>query len=226
MPGDAALRGAALTAVTAGGGSSDRATPSAPAVAGTAPTPVAAPPLIVSLRFDAEGFAVLDRLRRAHFPPERNVLAAHLTLFHALPGAREPAVREALATLAAAAAPLPIRFAHLRSLGRGVALAVDAPALAALRAAIADRFASDLTRQDAQAWRPHVTLQNKVDPAIARRTLESLSSGFQPWTATGLGLDLWRYRGGPWEAVATALFSAPSSGASSSGGSPHAPARP
>ena len=43
-------------------------------------------PLILTLRFDGEAFARLDDLRRAHFPPERNQIPAHLTLFHALPG--------------------------------------------------------------------------------------------------------------------------------------------
>lgn len=188
-------------------------------------------PLIVALRFDPESFAVLDALRRAHFPPERNVLAAHLTLFHALPGALETDVRHALAERAASTPPLAIAFSQVRPLGSGVALGVDAPALEALRAALARQFAAHLTRQDAQGWRPHVTVQNKVDGERARRTRRSLESEFVPWRATGLGLDLWRYRGGSWEPAATFDFAAsiglsvPSSAASSSGSSPPAPAR-
>ena len=41
--------------------------------------------LIVTAAMGAEDFAWLDRQRRAYFPPERNQLSAHLTMFHALP---------------------------------------------------------------------------------------------------------------------------------------------
>ena len=185
-------------------------------------------PLIVSLRFDAACFAVLDALRRAHFPPERNVLSAHLTLFHALPAMLEGVVHAALVALAATTGPLPVAFFRVRSLGGGVALDVDAPALVELRARLARRFAAHLTRQDAQGWRPHVTVQNKVDAETARRTFEALCPGFVPWTGSGLGLDLWRSRGGPWEAVASAPFAAglsvSSSAVSSSDSSPAASA--
>ena len=42
-------------------------------------------PLVLTAALDDETFDWLDGLRRRHFPPERNHLAAHLTLFHALP---------------------------------------------------------------------------------------------------------------------------------------------
>jgi len=52
--------------------------------------------LIVTAELAAEDFAWLDRLRQAHFPPERNRLRAHLTMFHALPPSAEAEVRRAL----------------------------------------------------------------------------------------------------------------------------------
>src|SRR5919112_1744177 len=55
-------------------------------------------PLILSAVLDAPVQQRLDALRRAHFPPERNHLAAHVTLFHHLPGAEEDAVARALAS--------------------------------------------------------------------------------------------------------------------------------
>ena len=42
-------------------------------------------PLIVTATLPPSEFAWADALRRAHFPPERNYLQAHVTLFHALP---------------------------------------------------------------------------------------------------------------------------------------------
>ena len=55
------------------------------------------PPLILSAVLDAPVQERLDALRRAHFPPERNHLDAHVTLFHHLPGAEEDAVATAVA---------------------------------------------------------------------------------------------------------------------------------
>ncbi|MFT8245264.1 2'-5' RNA ligase family protein [Roseomonas sp. BN140053] len=158
-------------------------------------------PLILTLRMDTNSFARLDALRRAHFPPERNHLSAHLTLFHALPGDAEAEVAANLGTLCAGTAPMPLRVAGLRSLGRGVAFVVEGAALPKLRGMLADAWHGWLTPQDRQGFRPHVTVQNKVDPAEARALLAALESGFTPWEMRGEGLLLWRYRGGPWEAA-------------------------
>jgi hypothetical protein len=49
----------------------------------------AAQPLILTLQMDERSQERFDRLRELHFPPERNYLSAHLTLFHKLPGERE-----------------------------------------------------------------------------------------------------------------------------------------
>jgi hypothetical protein len=38
--------------------------------------------LIITAELDAVYFARLDGLRREHFPAERNLLSAHLTMFH------------------------------------------------------------------------------------------------------------------------------------------------
>jgi hypothetical protein len=48
-----------------------------------------AQPLILTLKMDERSQERFDRLRERHFPPERNYLNAHLTLFHKLPGAQE-----------------------------------------------------------------------------------------------------------------------------------------
>ena len=157
-------------------------------------------PLIVTALLDAASQAELDDRRRRWFPPGRRVVGAHLTLFHALPGARFDEVAAVLAEVTDRA-PLPAVVGGPISLGRGVAHPVDAPGLSAVHERIADRFAGDLTRQDRQRLRPHVTVQNKVDPQTARSTLAALGAEHAPWTATVTGLGLWHYRGGPWEAA-------------------------
>jgi len=78
-------------------------------------------PLILTAVLDAPVQQRLDALRRAHFPPERNHLDAHVTLFHHLPGAEEAAIAEVLAE-ATRSEPAPsMETTGVRSLGRGVA---------------------------------------------------------------------------------------------------------
>lgn len=155
-------------------------------------------PLILTLRLDAESQERFDALRRAHFPTGRNHLAAHVTLFHALPGAHADAVRTDLVA-AAHRVPFAVEVAAPRPLGRGVAYDLRSRELDALRAALADRWRPWLTPQDARRFAAHVTVQNKVSPAAARALLDELRAGFVPGEARADGLDLWRYAGGPWE---------------------------
>ena len=81
----------------------------------------------------------LDGWREEFFPPERNHLAAHLTLFHALPGAQHQPIVAALQEIAARTPPVPARTDGLRFLGAGVAVGVHSPALETLRAELAPR---------------------------------------------------------------------------------------
>lgn len=165
-------------------------------------------PLILSLSLAPDDQARLNRLRDAHFPPQRNFLAAHVTLFHHLPGADLDAI---IADAAAACAKTPIfqvRVARLQSLGRGVALTLEADPLLRLRASLARTWTNSLTAQDRQGYRPHVTVQNKVDPAVAKALLIELGKSFSPWEITATGLSLWHYRGGPWEPAGAHTFKA------------------
>lgn len=157
-------------------------------------------PLIVTADFAPADFAFFDGERRAHFPPERNVLPAHLTLFHALPPSVETELRRRLAEAADQPAPR-ATLAGLRSLGGGVAYTIVSLELDALRDDLAEAFSGCLTAQDAQGWRAHVTIQNKVDPRVARDLLADKERGFRPRSLLLAGLSLHRYRGGPWDFV-------------------------
>ena len=165
-----------------------------------------APPLILTLTLDAAAQVYFNDLRQRHFPPDINYLAAHLTLFHHLPGARLAAVRAHLHAVASATAPLPLRVAGLRSLGRGVAFILENDELRTLHRRLQADFAPHLTPQDQQKIQPHVTIQNKVDPTAARQLLAELQADFTPFEAVGTGLHLWAYRGGPWESIAEVPF--------------------
>lgn len=154
-------------------------------------------PLIVSALFGDEDFAYFDGLRRLHFPPERNVLRAHLTLFHHLPQSVERELATHLRDVAKDAAPQ-ASVLGVMSLGRGVAFRIRSEALEAIRADIAARFAPLLIPQDKAGWRPHVTVQNKVEPTVARALLAELEAGFKPRPVSIAGLAIWHYLGGLW----------------------------
>lgn len=164
-----------------------------------------ADPIILTLQFDERTARLFEDARRAHFPPALNKIPAHLTLFHALPGDDEARILAAVAD-AARRDPFPVAVDGLMPLGRGVAYRIASETLAGVRRALAVAFAEDLTRQDRERFRPHVTIQNKVTPETARATLTALSDGFRPFTATAEGLQLWWYRGGPWAPLAAVPF--------------------
>jgi len=154
-------------------------------------------PLVLTLQLDGDAQGRFDRERAALFPAGRTQVGAHLTLFHALPaGLRDEAV--AILEEAARREPLPLVVTGLLHLGRGVAYALQSSELLTLHAAWQARWWDHLSRQDRQPLRPHVTVQNKVPPEMARGTLARLRADFVPFEVTGEALLLWRYDGGPW----------------------------
>lgn len=162
-------------------------------------------PLIVTATLGTADQRHFDALRRAHYPPERNHLSAHLTLFHHLPPARADELVRLLKQIAADPAPA-ARVTEPYSLGRGVAYRVDSPALLAMRGRVAEWFAPDLTAQDQAAPRLHITVQNKVEPDVAKALLNELRADFhgRPLAITGLAVHY--YRDGPWELIKEIAF--------------------
>ncbi len=152
---------------------------------------------VVTAELDGESFEWLEGLRRRHFPPERNHLDAHLTLFHKLDAAAIEIVKTVIGVQAFGT--MALRFDGLRMLGRGVAVEVAAPELTALRAACAIALKERLTSQDSQPFRPHVTIQNKVDPDVAKKLYAELRTGYVERIGSTQALMVWRYLGGPWE---------------------------
>lgn len=165
-------------------------------------------PIIVTALFGGADQAWFDARRRAYFPPERNHLAAHLTMFHHLPPTIADELRHRLTQETRGVAAPHARVTAPFSLGAGVAYRIDSAALAAIRARLAEAFAGLLTPQDQAGWRAHVTVQNKVAPAEAKALLATLAAGFQPRQVAIAGLAAWWYRGGPWEPLTRHMFAA------------------
>jgi hypothetical protein len=165
-------------------------------------------PLILTLRLDAAHQARFDALRDAHFPPERNYLRAHVTLFHKLPGDALSAIAFRLARLVAGTPPPEVVVEAPYLLGRGVAFRLNSPAADGLRHDLAQDWGDWLTPQDRAKTRLHVTVQNKVPAPEAKALHAALMAASAPSRFASPGLDLWRYLGGPWEHAAACEFAA------------------
>jgi hypothetical protein len=126
-------------------------------------------------------------------------------MFHHLAPSLERELGQRLAAFAATPAPQ-ARLAGVIDLGAGTAFRVESEELEDMRYDVADAFRGMLTPQDSAPWRPHVTIQNKVEPREARRLQESLRATFDPRPLAIKGLASWRYMGGPWEPIRSYIF--------------------
>jgi hypothetical protein len=131
---------------------------------------------------------------------------AHLTLFRHLPPSVEGELgRRRLAGYAACAAAAPATIAGVMDLGEGTALRVESEELEDIREDLAEALHGLLMPQDMAPWRPHITIQNKVEPREARRLQAQLRAGSSRgrWRS-----GRWRVAlsGGPWEPVKTHVF--------------------
>ena len=156
-------------------------------------------PLILTAELPPELHHRYTELRTRHFPPERNYLEAHVTLFHSIPPQCEDELRRYLARLVGEVPRIGGRVEGLMSLGGGTAIRLTSPAILSLRDEIAERFKGLLTAQDQHRPRLHVTIQNKVPSREAKALQAELSGMVEPRDFTFPGLALYAYRGGPWE---------------------------
>ena len=90
--------------------------------------------------------------------------------------------------------------------GEGTALRVDSEELEDIRHDLAEAFRGLLIPQDQAPWRPHVTIQNKVEPKEARRLQQQLRATLEPRPLAIKGLASWRYLGGLWEPIRSHMF--------------------
>ena len=134
--------------------------------------------LIVICELGQGDFAWLNSMRRKHYPADRNRVPAHLTLFRSLPPSAEEEVRRSLTRSVSGPRP-PAEICGVMDLDSGVAFRVHSPELEATRDELAAEFHGLLSAQDQGRWTPHVTIQNKVEPRVARALLAQLREGFE-----------------------------------------------
>jgi len=163
-------------------------------------------PIIMTAQMRKADFAWADRLRRRYFPPERNLISAHITLFHHLPPQALDEIKAAVVALTSSLPKPEAKLSGLIHLRRGVAYQLHAPDLLALRMELADRFAGLLVAQDQQTPRLHITVQNKVIPKDAKRLFDELSAEFEPRPFAIHGIGLHYYIDGPWQDIGTWPF--------------------
>ena len=152
---------------------------------------------ILTLRFDPMSQKHFEGMRQRYFPAARNLVPAHLTLFHALPALDE--ISSTLASTASRIQVFSLAVTGLRSLGRGVAYSLAAPEVDSLHRELSNSFAPYVTPQDQQKFKPHVVIQNKSTGEQAKALLALLQAGFQTFQVKAEGMDLWEYQNGPWE---------------------------
>ncbi len=162
-------------------------------------------PLLITAELPADVLAWADALRRAHYPPERNRLRAHVTLFHALPPSVKHELLQVLIELARGPAP-EARINGLMKLDRGTALAVESPKMVELHATIAERMHGLLADQDTRPLRLHVTIQNKVPTQTAKALQARLAPQLKPVLFRFHGFGLYAWEEGLWHPIRTIAF--------------------
>ncbi|GMN02863.1 2'-5' RNA ligase family protein [Erythrobacter sp. MTPC3] len=163
-------------------------------------------PFIVTAKLPPGVHDWANALRKEHFPPERNHLHAHVTMFHSFAPSLLEELKTFLPLIAKEFAPPQACISGLMDLGKGTAIRLETPQLLAIRAMIADHFQGSLIEQDLHEPRPHITIQNKVSKQEARALQAALAPTIEEREFRFPALELHRYLGGPWEAVKAIPF--------------------
>ena len=163
-------------------------------------------PIIITAHMGKADQAWANGLRRAHFPVARNFVDAHITLFHHLPPGHLSEIKSRMASLVAEHAVPVAYLSDVMLMGNGVAFRVDSAELLAMRDELADAFRGLLIPQDQATPKLHITVQNKVEPSLAKALHAHLSETFRPRPLAISGLAAHYYRGGPWEQIGIWAF--------------------
>lgn len=163
------------------------------------------PIYIITLKIDEQSLLFFDLQRDKHFPATNNYLKAHLTLFHHICLSAN-LVSKTIEKEVAHIAPFYLQVTNLINLGKGVAYSLKSEELSEIHAGLQKIWFNELTNQDKQKLRPHITVQNKVDVDVAKSTMLELAKDFKPFEVKALGVSVWEYLGGPWRFIDEVCF--------------------
>ncbi|KAI1775465.1 hypothetical protein F4818DRAFT_416636 [Hypoxylon cercidicola] len=159
---------------------------------------------VLTLRTDAAHHHAMCALRERYYPPALRRVAAHISLFRALPASTLPSLRPDIATAAGRTVVFGIRAVgppvRMGRGGVGVSVVGLEPA-DGIVGELRGKWGDVLSRQDRAPFRGHYTLMNKVDdPEKVEKCIEELRKELEPRgiPGTALGLSLWRYDEGWW----------------------------
>jgi hypothetical protein len=162
-------------------------------------------PIIVTATFGDGDNGWIQQLRHTHYPPERNRVPAHLTLFRQLPPSIERELSQRLSHYTSAPPP-EAWISGIMDLGQGTALRVESEELEDIRYDLSEALHGLLTPQDQGPWTPHITIQNKVGPREAKRLQQQLRASCERRPLAIKGLASWRYLEGTWEPIRSHSF--------------------
>lgn len=166
--------------------------------------------MIISLAVDQKLSDHITTLRDRYFPKAINHLSGHVTLFHALPSEKMSTLEEVISSCCSSVRTFDIKLKDPVLRGGQKNKAVFIPFFARdlmnVHRELLTGFRKqgiELTEQDdnERFW-PHATVINKVAPAEAEEVHEQLIQSGEATklnSGQGVGLDMWYYKGGPWE---------------------------
>lgn len=145
-------------------------------------------------------------LRKRYFPKKINKLAAHLTLFHALPESKlESKIIPTLLEVTKSTSPFRVEATEPFRLKKGFAISVSGQhggsQARAIHQQLQEAWSGEgwLSQQDAGGCRVHYTLMNKVDDeSEVQNALDEVKSFWKGDGGKAEGLALWRYDCGFW----------------------------
>lgn len=161
---------------------------------------------VLTLLTDKAHHKRMTELRNKYFPKKINKLAAHLTLFHALPGSElGSSIIPVIEAVVAETAPFDVHAKAAFKLKRGIAISVPKDEGGRQAQEVHSvlqrpwRKEGFLSDQDKGGFRVHYTIMNKVEeqPAIDQ-AFEQVQTDFKGDRGIVEGLGLYRYDRGFW----------------------------
>lgn len=149
----------------------------------------------------------MTALRRKYFPKRLNKLAAHLTLFHALPESRLkshiiPTIKDVTSQTSRFDVYADKPFRLKRGMAVGISSSAGGNQGKQIHRKLQDAWMREdfLSEQDAGGCRLHYTLMNKVDDEMeVDNAFQDLTADFRGDRGVAEGLALWRYERGFWK---------------------------